>query len=483
MVEGSPVPIRRLKTRLHCDASHTIARFFWLGDDRAARIVQRVAALPKDEIEYNLEDTLSRFNQRHDGLERILARHADLALNRVGNGATFTPAQRLLVGAMFTMEYAYESAALFNPSMVPAVDQSGLAPGEQRFVMSLRAVGEGHVSSIVFRRGMVGADGEVMLEPVDAPAIMAERVEERQFEHDQFLYKLIEMGGYREVSEVVLGELGKTFSLGELRRTAQAARASGTKGIEDAVADMLWLADSNYQLRLPEPNELNRLVIYPISVTESQGIEDMRLVQFTDDEGKASYLGTYTAYDGRRILPQLMEVSRPDVAEVHTLHGLYAQNKGMALFPRLIEGRYAMIGRADGENLFYLDSTNVRFWNEAEKMMEPLHAWESVQIGNCGSPIETDAGWLLLTHGVGPMRRYCIGAVLLDRDDPKRVIGRLREPLLAPGDDERDGYVPNVVYSCGGMLHGRTLVLPYGISDAATGFALVELDDILAAMG
>jgi len=242
---------------------------------------------------------------------------------------------------------------------------------------------------------------------------------------------------------------------------------------------MLWLARSNYEIRIPPGSDPTGFVLFPISDIESNGIEDMRLVRFVDDSGQVQYFGTYTAYNGFQILPQLLQVSPPGSAVVHTLGGKCARNKGLALFPRTIDGQYAMIGRLDGENLFLLKSGDICFWNDAIQIQRPKYAWEFVQIGNCGSPIETDAGWLLLTHGVGPMRRYCIGASLLNRADPSKVLAQLPEPLLAPTEEESSGYVPNVVYSCGAMLHNGLLVIPYGISDAATGFAVVSLDEVL----
>ncbi len=296
-----------------------------------------------------------------------------------------------------------------------------------------------------------------------------------------FRQKLIEMGAYRPSMDGTLANLRDPFTTEELAQTIGRTPVAPERPTEtEKVADsLMWLARSSYQVRFGSSVGLPGLVVFPSSEAESHGIEDMRLVRFVDDDGSVRYYGTYTAYDGRRILPQLMESSEPGIAEVHVLNGRYVQNKGMALFPRKIDGSYAMIGRADGENLFLLRSDNVRFWNEAVRIREPRHEWEFVQIGNCGSPIETEAGWLLLTHGVGPMRRYCIGAMLLDLHDPTRIIGALTEPLLVPQPDERAGYVPNVVYSCGGMLHNGSLVIPYGVGDVSTRFAVVSLDALL----
>ena len=243
---------------------------------------------------------------------------------------------------------------------------------------------------------------------------------------------------------------------------------------------MLWLAHSSYRLEFPDDSALSERVIFPVNENESRGIEDARFVRFIHDDGRIVYYATCTAYNGFQSLPQFVETTDFQRFRVNTLNGRCAQNKGMALFPRKIADRYVMISRLDGENLYVLRSDDIHFWNEAEKIQGPTHPWEFIQIGNCGSPIETDEGWLLLTHGVGPMREYWIGALLLDRDDPSRVIGHLKDPILMPTDEERDGYVPNVVYSCGGMVHNDQLIIPYGISDTATGIALVSMADLLS---
>ncbi|MHC5112686.1 MAG: glycoside hydrolase family 130 protein, partial [Planctomycetota bacterium] len=251
-------------------------------------------------------------------------------------------------------------------------------------------------------------------------------------------------------------------------------------GASQETADiMLSLARSNYHLEMPADALVSEVVIFPSSENESNGIEDVRLVLFTDDDGSQTYYGTYTAYNGFRIFPQLLEISDFRTVKIHTLSGRNAQNKGMALFPRKVDGWYMMVSRLDNENLYLMRSDNVRFWNDAEVLQTPKFPWEIVQIGNCGSPLETPDGWLLLTHGVGPMRQYCMGATLLDLDNPSKIIGQTSQPLLVPIEDERDGYVPNVVYSCGAMIHHDQLVIPYAMSDFATGFATIPMDELL----
>jgi predicted GH43/DUF377 family glycosyl hydrolase len=476
--------VRRLPQRLSGNAGRTIMRFFWPGgEQRARKIIDRVQGLSDDGAAALLASTLKQFRAHHDDLEEVLDAHFEHASARVEVPAGLGPERRRLIGAYFTLEYAIESAALFNPSMVRAADQSGLEAGQTRFVMSLRAVGEGHVSSIVFRRGVIGAGGEIRLDPPSLNARPSRRVENRQFEKESFRLKVIEMGGYDLVLEDVLERLGDPFDLRQLHRALGQVRAGAENPARfDQVARSLsWLAESNYEIHGLSGAEvdLQQVVLFPISEAESKGMEDMRLVRFEEEDGRVCYYGTYTAYNGRQILPQLLEVPLRGALKVHALHGRCARDKGLALFPRKLDGWYAMIGRIDGENLFLMRSTNVCFWNEAEILQQPASPWEFVQIGNCGPPIETEAGWLLLTHGVGPMRRYCIGASLLDLKDPARVIGQLRRPLLRPTQDERTGYVPNVVYSCGGMVHNGLLIIPYGISDAATGFAEVPLDALL----
>jgi len=354
--------------------------------------------------------------------------------------------------------------------------------------MSLRCVGEGHISSIAFRRGLVDAAGEVTLEPVGPYREPKRQIEKRLFGRSAARARLAAMGLRQEVLEELFARLDDPFTMPDLQavlyRVESAAR--GPRIYEDEIRMIERLASCDYNIEMPADADLSRVVLFPICEPECRGMEDMRLVRFTDDDGSMCYYGTYTAYNGYETRPQLLEIPAPQagpgphVAQVRSLQGRCAQDKGLALFPRKVRGRYRMIGRIDGENLYLLESDDIRVWDRATLVQQPRFTWEFVQVGNCGSPIETEAGWLLLTHGVGPMRRYCIGATLLDRDDPTRVLGRLDEPLLTPGPDERMGYVPNVVYSCGSLVHKGILVLPYGISDAATGFATIPLDDLLA---
>jgi predicted GH43/DUF377 family glycosyl hydrolase len=477
-----PLEVKRLPSRLEPDTRRTITRFFWCGAERAAKITQRVLSLSEEQSEPLLQEIMRDFLDRHLDLEDILLEHFEELRRRTGRRLSATPTQKLLLGAYCTMEYAFESAALFNPSMVPTPPEEDTPWGETCFLMSLRAVGEGHVSSIVFRRGKITAGGDIRIQPVGPITRRLETTQNWNPHKDIFRRKLQEMGTDRETVETVMNVLGEEFTTDQLRAAIALARPRvANRALFDRHAgDMIWLANSNYEIR-HEPNgsDMEQIVLFPTSEAESMGMEDMRLVCFQEDDGSIRYYGTYTAYNGRKILPQLLEIVSEGRAFVSTLHGNVTHNKGMALFPRRLQGQYAMIGRIDGENLFYMRSDDVHIWDRAECILEPRQPWEFVQIGNCGSPLETEAGWLLLTHGVGPMRKYCLGALLLDRDDPRKLLGQLEHPLMMPTAEERSGYVPNVVYSCGAMIHGSRLIIPYGISDVATGFATVELAALL----
>ncbi len=489
MTRASQLQVTRLPIRLEPDRSRVITRQFVPGDEARIRgIIERALAIPEPETERIVVRLKERFDGRHRNLADAVTNHYDAVKQYVPDETSMSGSRKLLIGACFTMEYSIEAAALFNPSMVPAIDQSGLPQGSTRFLMSLRATGEGHISSIVFRRGVVDADNHIDIEPASPFSRQLDVAEDIQYDKRLFRQKLIEMGGYNQVTQSILDRMPDRCALADLNQAIKGARRAShsPETISGAAETMLWVARSNYTLRVPEGTDPSEVVIFPISETESHGIEDVRLVRFTDDDGTARYFGTYTAYDGRSIMPQLMEIeAEPDdgvLVHIHTMSGQETQNKGMALFPRKIGGQYAMIGRLDNENLFLMFSDDIQYWNQAEILQRPQFEWEIVQIGNCGSPLETEAGWLLLTHGVGPMRQYCIGATLLDRDDPSRVIGQTRKPLLIPTAEESSGYVPNVVYSCGGMIHNDTLIIPYAMSDMYCGFAAVPLPDLLAVL-
>lgn len=449
---------------------------------RGVKIVARVMSMPDDDVEAKLEEVIRDFEGRHRGLEQLLARRFEQVRRFLVTDADISRARRLLLGAYFSQEYTIESAGLFNPSIVWHPDQSGLPAGARRFVLSLRAVGEGHLSSITFRSGLVTTDGDVSIDPpqpfVTAPELAADERCDKEFLRRVFFERDILDAFARRVLE----RLGESFTWRELETVVEMC-AEETRRLTDSPpssADAIrGLTRANYDILYPAETSLAERVVFPYSPTESNGIEDARFVQFIEDDGRSYYVATYTAWDGELMFPQLLTTEDFRRFRLRTLNGAQAQNKGMALFPRRIDGRYAVLSRQDNENLHVMFSDSLYFWNERALLIQPTYPWEFVQIGNSGSPVETDAGWLVLIHGVGPMRKYSLGAILLDRDDPTRVIGRLHEPLLTPNENEREGYVPNVVYTCGCVVHGSRLIIPYAMGDYATTFATVHLDELI----
>ncbi|WP_309623484.1 glycoside hydrolase family 130 protein [Novosphingobium sp.] len=425
-------PLRILDTRLHADPSRVVLRPFHLGwqstsapGERARRLVEDVAGLSKARANEEYARVVRDFSGRHWQTEQMFdERYREVEAMLALDGTRFTERRKRLIGAYFCHEYTYAAAALMNPSIVPHPDQSGMAEGATRFVLSLRAVGEGHISSIAFREGIADADGTFQLWPQSAFATSVELDDESLHDCD---------------SAVTVH-------------------------------------------RHPESN-LSNTVIFPITEQQRGGLEDLRLVQFEHDDGSREWIGTYTAYSGSSIRSELLRTRDFRRFQLEPIDGAAGRNKGMALFPRKIDGRYTMVGRQDGKNLFLLRSDRLGCWDdEGVLLMEPKYPWEFIQIGNCGSPILTDAGWLLFTHGVGAMRKYALGCALLDRDDPSKVLARTSEPVLTAEDADRSGYVPNVVYTCGALQVGGRLLVPYGISDSAVGFATVRIDDLIASM-
>ena len=390
---------------------------------RANHIIDRVLALEPEVAANQLSEVLENFVGRHRNLLETFEARADEMEEALAPHVPFTKVQRQLVGAYFLNEYSFEAAALFNPSIVSHPDQSDVPTGGRRFILSLRAVGEGHVSSLTFRSGIIGADGDVTVDPT------------------------VRLASVPEVRMRRAGPLG-----------------------------------DEVELNFRPDEDISERVIFPITESQSNGIEDARFVEFNDD-GHRTFLATYTAYSGRAIRSELIETDDFTSFKMMPLGGTAARNKGMALFPRKIGGKYAMIARQDNENLYLIYSDDLYRWDGGMALLKPEFPWEFVQIGNCGSPIELDEGWLLLTHGVGPVRRYSIGAALLDKKDPSKVIGRSREPLIQPELSEREGYVPNVVYTCGAMRHNNQIVLPYAVSDTFSNFATIKIDSVMQAMG
>ena len=466
--------------------ARVLIRPFIPGDSaRVVNIIGRALALSEAEIEEQLVAVTDDFGSRHLNLRTFWRRHFERVKAHVFSDRPLSEARQLYIGALFSGEYALEAAALFNPSIVPHPDQSGIVEGELRFILSLRATGEGHISSIEFRTGIIHADHAITMEVpsrfVTAPMLNPNPT----YLKTVFLHKLMEMGFENDWSGAVMTSLGDEFTLTELEAAMRrAAPRSGPvpREVQRTTECVRWLAESNYEVHFDPSVAVSERIIFPVSSNESNGMEDARFVRFVEDDGSVLYYATYTAYNGRAILPQLLETSDFLSFRALTLNGRAVQNKGMAFFPRRIDGRYAMISRQDDENLYLMFSDNPHFWSNPQLIRRPCHAWEAVKIGNCGSPIETEAGWLVITHGVGPMRKYSIGALLLDLHDPSKVIGELTEPLLQAVGAEREGYVPNVVYTCGALLHRGQLILPYGLSDTATTIVNIELNALLAVL-
>jgi predicted GH43/DUF377 family glycosyl hydrolase len=468
------------------DNRRVLVRPFITSDATSIRhIIDRALSLRPDEVGEQLALIRADFDARHVDLEHRWQRNFELVQPHVPGDASLDRERQLYLGALFSGEYALESAALFNPSIVAHPDQGDLPAGAIRYILSLRATGEGHISSIEFRSGLIHADGAIEVDKVSRFVIAPGVKENPTYRRTIFQHKLQEMGFENEWSWQVINSLGPDFT----RRQLEEAMTRATEGIETLPREIertreciQWLARSNYEVHFAPTTTLSQRIIFPVSPNETNGIEDARFVRFVDDDGSVVYYATYTAYNGHAILPQFIETRDFASFAVCTLNGQAVQNKGMALFPRRIDGRYAMISRQDDENLFLMRSDNLHFWNEPQLLRRPTLPWEFVKIGNCGSPIETAEGWLVITHGVGPMRRYCIGAILLDLEDPSVVIGWLEKPLVEPTGDAREGYVPNVVYSCGAMLHGDRLILPYALSDTSSTIVTLKIRDLLSAL-
>ena len=469
------------------DPSRIIARFHYTSDERSKDIILNVLAMPDNEVNAALNKVLRGYSIRHRNISLIFEKYFNKLANLFADleikPGKVSQSRKLLIGSYFTMEYSIESAAFFNPSIVEDPDQSELGPDDKRVILSFRATGEGHISSIVFRSGILDKNSNLTTEPVGRMLAEAERIKRHIYNKKSFIKKLDEMREFdNKISPVfVLEKLGDSFTYGNLKKAVEETRKTHELSLnkELIINQMMWLAKSHYELEFSLDSAISERVIFPTSDTERNGIEDARFVKFTEDDGEVTYYATYTAYDGMTILPKLLETKNFYRFKSLPIHGEIAQNKGMALFPRKIKGKYAMLCRMDGANNYIAYSDNINIWREAKLIQKPKFPWDLVQVGNCGSPLETAEGWLVITHGVGPMREYVLGASLYELDNPEKEIGRLRTPLLSPNAEEREGYVPNVVYSCGSIIHNGNLIIPYGISDCASTYATVNLNALL----
>jgi predicted GH43/DUF377 family glycosyl hydrolase len=477
------IPIVRKQLRIYPDMKRVIAKFFYNGDERAKNVIQCVMSLPPAEVEEELISILREFSRRHRNISQLFERNCErvrqLFESLKISFDELTTSQKMLIGSYFTHEYSIESAAFFNPSIVEDPDQTDLREGEKRVIISFRAVGEGHISSIAFRRAVLDADNNI---EVVSPGLLigeADTIRNALYKKEIFQEQDLEDETSRYAVERLQAELPETFTYSTLKKVVTRLKEEEPNpSVDAALEHMLWLADSYHYFHFSMDTDLADRIIFPVSEYEMKGVEDARFVQFQDGAEKL-YYATYTAYDGTSIQPKLMETNNFYDFKVMPLYGNGARNKNLALFPRKINGRYAMLSRIDGVNNYIMYSDKINVWENPELLQEPRYPWEFTQIGNCGSPIETDKGWLLITHGVGPMRRYCLGASLFKLDNPSQEIGRLREPLMMARDNEREGYVPNVLYTCGTLIHNNELVIPYGLSDYASGFATVALDPLL----
>lgn len=479
----SKLQVRRKKTKINRDISRVITRLHVPENSRTPKVIKRVLSLNENEAKELMERIHFEFFDRHRDITRVLKNHFNEVAEYIPKDLVLSETKKMLIGAYFTMEYSVESAALFNPSIVPHPDQSNLPEGSLRYIMSFRSVGEGHISSISFRSGIIDSNNSFIFDSVsefvETPDIQLNPV----YDHHLFQLKLNEMNACNKTTTRVLEQLPDEFSYNNLKEKINELKSNPDFPTDSRTIRILyWLAKSNYEIKFHTEYGISERVIFPTSAIEKGGIEDARFVQFFDDHGESTYYATYTAYNGISILPQIIKTKDFITFNVITLNGEAVQNKGMALFPRMIKGKYVMLSRQDGENNHIMFSDHLYFWQESKIIQKPLNSWEFIQIGNCGSPLETSEGWLVLTHGVGPMRQYCIGAMLLDLENPEKIIGRLKEPLITPREGEREGYVPNVVYSCGSLIHNKTLVIPYAMSDIMSGIATVEVSELISCM-
>jgi predicted GH43/DUF377 family glycosyl hydrolase len=479
---------QRSPVHIAADSSRVVTRLFVPGQEgfdeqesRSSAVLRRVLALNDDEVQRSLDDVMARFNGRHHCLTDTFLRHAEELSDRLDPEPQLSPTRRLLLGATFTSEYAIEGAAVCNPSMVIHPDQTRVRRGSVRFIMSVRAIGEGHRSSIGFRTGTITGSSEVEFDSPPKFAVTG-RQDAAMLDAEVFRGELRRLRGGGDDADYVLGRLGKQFTEAELesRLRLLEKQVATRKQARRIIGLIRRIAERSYAVHFENSTPLSERVLLPAMSAESNGVEDARFVRFIEDDGTVTYYATYTAYNGTDIGQQLLETRDFVTFTSSPIVGAAAANKGLALFPRRIDGRFAALSRSDRESNTITYSENLHRWEEGLACQLPTESWEVLQLGNCGSPIETEAGWLVLTHGVGPMRTYNIGAILLDLEDPTQIIGQLREPLLSPASDEQDGYVPNVVYSCGSLLHSDTLVIPYGIGDSAIGVATVPLTELLA---
>ncbi len=481
--------LERTDILLHGNAERVVCRLFIPGEEdlirgtsRAKELVGRCMVLSERQVQQTLESVITDYSARHRHLERHLLEHYGAVAALVPGTDGASRERKTLIGAYLTQEYAFESTAYFNPSLTIHPDQSQTDPGSLRVIMSIRAVGEGHISSLVFRTGTLQPDGPIVID--DASPFASTRAT-RFTALRRGVLQQAASDAHADIAELhfILGTLPDTFTPEELAERLNELPHIIDKSDRDALAEVVQsLSASSYEVDFDPATDLSERVLWPTSPDERKGIEDARFTRFTDDTNAVLYRATYTGFDGERVVTRLLETQDFRVFTSMPLSGIAVRNKGVAFFPRLINGTYMALSRWDRESNSIAYSQDGYHWDEYRNYHVATEPWELIHVGNCGPPMETGSGWLVLTHGAGPMRRYVISAMLLDLHDPSRVIAACPGPLIAPREDERNGYVPNVVYSCGGLIHGDTLTIPYGISDYATRIARVNVERLLGAM-
>ncbi|MCW3106348.1 MAG: glycosidase [Segetibacter sp.] len=475
--------ITRSNIRLNPDYKKVIPRFFNTGDQRSQKLIQKILQMQDDQTTLLLQQVLDEFSLRYKNIQAIFIKHFELIKHLLPQDEqpTLSEDKKLLIGSYFTMEYSIEAAALFNPSIVEDPDQHGAGVGQKKVIVSFRATGESHISSMVFKQGLLDERGMIHFEPSGRFISEGLVIQKKRDDKITFGNSLSQMALPDNLPVQILNQLPDQFSYKDIEVVLKNALHKIKVPIEKMKIkyDILSMINTSYELHFSIDSLLSERVIFPVTLAEKNGIEDARFVKFAEDDGSFTYLATYTAYDGSFILPQLIITTDFCHFKIAPLHGKAAINKNLALFPRKINGQYAMLSRIDNINNYIMFSDDIFVWEEATLLQQPKYPWEFIQIGNGGSPLETEKGWLVITHGVGPMRKYCLGASLFDLNDPTIELGRLKEPLLVPNEDERDGYVPNVVYSCGSIIHGDKLFIPYAVSDHASSFATVPVKELL----
>ncbi len=473
--------VKRSNIQIKANPKRVIINYLDLGVNtnntgRAYRLLDSVLSIPEKELQTVYKDIKKNFSFRHRNFEHYLKLNFRKVQHLIPDNVVISKIRSLVIGAYFSKEYSIQSAALFNPSMVEHPNQNGLNKSEKRFIISLRSVGEGHISSIEFRSGIVDAEGNINLAKETGFSSCSEKNLDKIYSKKNILKNTSIL---KDFDQSIMLSFEENFTFDDYLEKVNAKVFLSFDGVTQA--ELFHILDTNYDVITDGDAPICERVIFPNAIGESMGMEDVRFVAFTED-GNTQYIGTYTAYNGHKISPQLIITEDFIHFKARSMYGAAVSDKGMALFPEKINGKYVMIGRQGGENITIMYSDNLFIWDDYKVMMTPQDTWGYVQLGNCGSPLKTKHGWLLITHAVGPMRKYVLGAILLDLNDPSKIIKKLNKPLLSPNEDEREGYVPNVVYSCGSMIHQENLILPYAMSDSASTFAAINIEEIIDEM-